>query len=133
MTKNIPTPTPTVTIRTVLFITALTCPARTERSGSATVISKPIRKHTDMRISNFFDLVSPEPTCSPIGVIARSAPRLKRPMPIMSITADTAKAAVSVPFKSISGVKDIISTINATGKTEIDDSLSLSNRAFIKS
>ena len=125
-----PTPTPTVAINTVLLITAETCPARTDKSGSATVIKTPIIKQTIKSTHTFLDFVRPVPTCSPIGVIARSAPRLKRPIPKIRNTAQTANATISVTVKSTSGVKEIIKTIAATGNTEINASLSFEKSIF---
>ena len=64
-----------------------------------------------------------------MGVIARSAPRLKSPMPSTSRTEHTAKAPVSTGDKSTSGVNDIISA--ATGATEMRASFSFNDNAFI--
>ena len=135
-TRNMPTPSPTVIISSHLLtspspgIMSLTWSASTDKSGSATVISKPIIKQTERSIPTFFDFVRPEPTCPPIGVIARSAPRLKRPIPRISNTAETANAIVSTGCKSTSGVNEIISTITVTGNTDIKDSLSFENSAL---
>ena len=68
--RNRPTPRPTAAMSTVPFMTALTWPARTERSGSATVMRTPITKQTPSRTPSFLDLVRPSPMCCPIGVIA---------------------------------------------------------------
>ena len=65
---------------------------------------------------------------SPMGVMARSAPRLNRAMPIMSATAEIEKAAISVPVRLAAGVNEIISTITATGATETTASLSLESK-----
>ena len=103
--RKSPTPPPTVKISALPFITLATCFASTERSGSATVMSTPIAKQTGKSSFNFLDLVRPVPICSPIGVMARSAPRLKSAIPIIKRTADTTKTTNSVLVKSTSGVK----------------------------
>ena len=58
-TRKSPTPTPMVSISAVLFMISFTCPASTERSGSATVIRIPIAKHTERRIMILRSLVKP--------------------------------------------------------------------------
>ena len=88
------------------------------------VMKTPITKHTAIRISTFFDLVSPAPIWSPIGVIAMSAPRLKKAIPMTSITAEIMKTTISLAVRLISGVKFSTVTSKATGSTEISDSLS---------
>ena len=123
--KNKPTPIPTTAISTVLFITALTWSASTVKSGSATVISKPITKLTNSSRGNLLVLVSPEPICSPIGVIARSAPRLNSPIPKTRNIAETTNVTISRGVAFTTGVKHIIKTMIVTGTTEISDSLSL--------
>ena len=131
--RNRPTPRPTVKISSVPFITALTCSASTDRSGSATVISTPIRKQTDSRMPSFLDLVSPSPMYCPIGVMAMSAPRLKRLMPTISRTAATPNTASSVREISTQGVMESTKTSAVTGITEISDSLSFSRNDFHRS
>ncbi len=131
MSRNKPTPTPTVTINRVPFITPLTCSASTDRSGSATVISTPIKKQTIRSTAILRDLVRPPPICSPMGVIARSAPRLKSPMPSMRKTAHTQNAPSSAPVKLTSGVAARISTTTVTGSTDINASRSFSRTRFI--
>ena len=129
-----PTPKPTVIINSHLpalpppGIMSFTCSASTERSGSAIVMSKPITKHTEISIITFFDLVRPVPTCPPIGVIARSAPRLNSAMPNISPAAEMQKATVSVTERLTRGVKDIISTITVTGRTETTASFNLESK-----
>ena len=131
ITRNSPTPNPTVTVRSVGLTTALICPANTERSGSATVMSTPIRKQTTTRIASRFDLVRPSPMCRPMGVMARSAPRLKRPIPSASITAQTANTARSSQDRGARGVKETTSTRAATGMTETMASQSFASNAFL--
>ena len=128
--KNKPTEIPTKTIKTVRFTTALTCSARTDRSGSAIVIKRPIIKAIATSNVTFLCFVKPEPICSPIGVIAISAPKLNRVMPIIINTAHIANVIISVVVKSVIGVKASTKTIIATGATEIADSLNLDSNPF---
>ena len=129
-----PTPAPTVTMSSVLPVSpppgimSFTWLASTVRSGSAMVIKSPIIKHTPISIHSFLDLVRPEPICSPMGVIARSAPRLKRAMPAMSTIAEIIKAAVSVAVRLTAGVSEIIMTMSVTGATEVTASFSFESR-----
>ena len=78
------------------------------------------------------DLVRPEPICSPIGVMARSAPRLKSAMPIISTRDETRNTISSVFVRLTSGVKYSIATISDTGRTDISASRSLTPSAFAK-
>ena len=94
------------------------------------VIKSPIIKHTPISIHSFLDLVRPEPICSPMGVIARSAPRLKRAMPAMRAIAEIIKAAVSVAVRLTAGVSEIIMTMSVTGATEVTASFSFESRIF---
>ena len=89
------------------------------------VTQTPITKHTDKSNLNLPFLGKPEPICSPIGVIAKSAPKLKRAMPKINATAQTANATVSVVVRDTNGVKLNAKTITAMGKTETADSLIL--------
>ena len=107
------------------FMMDATCPARTERSGSATVISRPIRKQTISRMLAFLLLVRPSPMNLPIGVMARSAPRLNIPIPTMSRKAEMPKTVISRPVRVTSGVRERISTMIPTGRTEVSASFSL--------
>jgi hypothetical protein len=59
-----------------------------------------------------------------------SAPRLNNAMPRIRKIAETEKATVSVVEKLTRGVQFKIKTINATGKTETQDSLNFVNKAF---
>ena len=131
--RNIPTPMPTAKISAVPFITAETCSASTERSGSATVIRRPIRKATERRSLMLLDFVRPAPICSPIGVIARSAPRLNIPIPRIRKRAQTRKTTSSVTLKETSGVKFKITTMRATGRTEMRASLNFFRRTTTNS
>ena len=131
--RNRPTPSPTAAMRTVPFMTAPTWPARTERSGSATVMRRPITKQTLSRMPSFLDLVRPSPMCCPIGVIAMSAPRLKRLMPATRRRAAPAKTTSSWREMSTHGVTESRKTRRLTGTTEIRDSLSFSRKDFQRS
>jgi hypothetical protein len=75
----------------------------------------------------FFEAVILEPTYSPIGLIAVSAPKVKRPMPKISITAPIRKAT---KIAELTGKKAIsrISTIAVTGSTEDSASEIFSHR-----
>ena len=70
-------------------------------------MSSPSTKHTDNSSPSFLWRDRPEPICVPIGVIARSAPRLNRPMPSTSATAPMVNVTSSVCEKSNSGVSAI--------------------------
>ena len=76
------------------------------------------------------DLDKPVPICSPIGVIAISAPRLNSAIPTMSNSALQMKTMLSVSVKETSGVKFRIITIAVTGKTDTVDSDSFFSKAF---
>ena len=116
------------------LITDDTWSASTVRSGSAIVINKPNAKHTTTSSKMFFDFVNPEPTYSPIGVIARSAPKLNRPIPKINITDEIIKTIISLLLKLIKGVKFKSITINVTGITETNASFTFNkNWLFIDS
>ena len=107
-----------------------TCSASTERSGSAIVINTPITKQTMSKVLNLPVLESPEPICSPIGVIAISAPRLNNAIPKISATAEHENTTPSVKVKFKRGVALSNSTIAVTGKTETTDSVNFLKSAF---
>ena len=71
-----------------------------------------------------------EPTASPIGVIAISAPSVKKPIPRISKTAPITKA-MSVPFGIGVIVKQSSRTIPVTGMTDNRDSLIFSFRIVL--
>ena len=125
--KNAPTPTPTNTISAVLLIISLTCPASTERSGSATVTSTPSANETSKSNHTLPDLESPEPTCVPIGVIAMSAPRLNSPIPSTSNSEQTRNVVSSAPERFRNGVKFNSTTKKLTGRTQVSASRSFSD------
>ena len=95
------TPTPTMTISAVGFITALTWVARTDKSGSAIVTSNPTINDTINKSPSFLLRVSPLPTLFPIGVIAMSAPMLKRAIPKIIMIDAIKKEIISETDKSI--------------------------------
>ena len=129
-TRNSPTPTPTVKIRSQGLMTAFTCPASTERSGSATVMSTPRKKQTQTSTPIRRDLVRPSPTWRPIGLIARSAPRLKSPIPAANRRAQARKTVRSSHVSGARGVNETKRTIPATGTTDMNASQSLDSNAF---
>ena len=114
------TPTATVRISTG-FGMAGTWVASTVRSGSATVIMIPIIRQIKITSQSFFDFVKCAPIPSPIGIIDISAPREKKPIPIMSRKAPV-KNSMMVPI----GIGAIVilsnNTIAVIGRT--DDSAS---------
>ena len=124
MTRKIPTPMPTVEMRT-MFGTPGTCSASTWRSGSDSVISipttKPIR---EMTYSLRLHVIAP-PTCSQIGVIAISVPSVKSPMPKIKSTAPKMNAS-SALFDTGIIKKQIRKTKMVIGKTDESDSLHFS-------
>ena len=128
-TKKIPTPTPTVTISNVPSISPAVWVASTVRSGSATVINTPIKKHTNIKTPTLLERESPAPTCSPIGVIAMSAPKLNRPIPTINTNAEIKNTVVSVRLKFTNGVKFNSNTIAVTGNTDTNDSFNLNQNA----
>ena len=119
--RNSPTPTATVIIST-MFGTDGTCPARTCRSGSDTVMMTPMRNPVSRTVSSFFILEICTPTPSPSGVIAISAPSWKKPMPTISIRAPV-RNMTTLP--SSIGIRKMLSirTIPVIGSTAESDSL----------
>ena len=104
--------------------------ARTERSGSAMVISRPSTKHATSKSHSLRCLDRPEPTWVPIGVIARSAPMLNSPRPTISITALMVKQINSVPVRLNHGVSASRYTIRVIGRADSKDSLILMYNSF---
>ena len=91
--------------------------AKTWRSGSETVTTTPIRKLTETTTQSFRDPAIWDPACSPMGVMAVSAPRVKNPMPTMSSTAP-AKKARRMSTGSGARVRQRTSTMAVMGSTE---------------
>ena len=89
-TRNRPTPQATAAIR-MPFGMEGTCPARTCRSGSDTVMIKPSRKERETISVSFLLFVMQVPTFSPMGVMESSAPSVKNIMPRTSRTAPIRK------------------------------------------
>ena len=58
-----------------------------------------------------------EPTCSPMGIIAISAPRVNRPIPSISITAPIMKVSI-IPLFIGKNMKERMKTIIVTGSTD---------------
>ena len=119
-TRNMPTPPATEKISTG-FGTPGICPASTCRSGSATVTIAPIIKHEAAISQILLLLASCTPTCSPIGIIAISAPSVKKPIPSISRS-----APVKNSRRSAGGIGVIVTqsrkTIAVIGKTAESDS-----------
>lgn len=74
--------------------------------------------------------IAEEPTCSPIGVMARSVPRVKSAIPRMSITVPITKAIRRL-FGTGEIVKQRINTMQATGRTELSDSFAFSYKIVL--
>ena len=125
-TRKTPTPIATATIRTILGMPG-TCSASTWRSGSDIVMKMPTSRLTRMINHTLRDLVTADPTWLPIGVMARSVPRVKSPIPKISRSAPSTK-----PISRLLGTgemeKQSRKTIPVTGRTEERDSFSFSER-----
>ena len=105
--------------------------ARTCRSGSAIVMMTPITKQTIIRIERRFVFMIWEPTPSPSGVIAISAPSWKNAMPMISMNAPTRNRAM-VPV-SIGTTKMLSSsTMTVMGRTALTDSSNFSFNFLFK-
>ena len=81
----------------------------------------PIRKQHPTISHSFFDLVNARPTCSPMGIMAISAPSVKKPMPMIKNTAPT-RNSIRVDSSIGAMVMPSASTISVTGSTELRDS-----------
>ena len=81
----------------------------------------PIAKHAAATPAAVLALVSCLPVCSPMGIMAISAPRLKKPMPRMSSTAPT-RNIISVASGMGVMVTHSANTISVTGSTAARDS-----------
>ena len=126
---NTPTPMPTAIISIQLFIPD-TCSASTIKSGSAIVITTPIKKPTSNISQTLCVLLKKLPIFCPIGSIAVSAPSVKHDIPKISNT--TAIKNCTIICHDI-GTKQSASrsTIHIMGSTEIADSFSFDKYAFI--
>ena len=114
---------PNETMTTKIFfpmipdVTALTCPARICKSGSAMEMIKPSNNPARTTIQILLDLAMEEPMVFPIGVIPTSTPPRKIVSPIMIKTAPRRKrknTCVGIGVK----VKFKIVTMTVIGKTE---------------
>ena len=101
-----------------------TCVARTVKSGSAMVMTAPIKKPAPMRKGKLRFCVMRAPTISPMGVMEISEPSVKSAMPKMSTTALRTNSSKVGPFRGVM-VKASASTISAMGATDNTASLSL--------
>ena len=120
MTKKMPTPSATVPISAALGIFG-TWLASTCRSGSEMVMMTPSKKLTNTIIQTFRDFVIQLPTFVPIGVIAVSAPRVKKAIPAISRTAPI-KKETSMLLGIGATVKQSSSTMMVIGSTDARDS-----------
>ncbi len=123
--KNNPTPSDTVNIKTISGIPG-TCCANTVRLGSDTVTAVPIIRLAIIINHSFRDFVIDEPTLSPIGIMAISAPNVNSPIPRISITAPRIKVSI-IPLSAGKKIKQSINTTMVTGKTEESDSFNFSS------
>ncbi len=123
-TRKSPTPTETVMMSTAVFMCG-TLEARTCRSGSATVIATPRMKLSARMSQSLRVLVMRAPVWLPICVMDASAPRVKRPIPTMSIMVPSRKASIR---SVVTGTKlrHISATMSAMGSTDEMDSFSFS-------
>jgi hypothetical protein len=95
------------------------------------VITSPMIKVAIRTINSFEDPVRYMPMPSPMGIIAISAPRVKKPMPMMSRAAPTINIRI-VPV-CISKITAAIRIIAVIGRTEENASIILSFKIlFIK-
>jgi len=88
-------------------------------------MNNPTANDTTKSNSKLFYLVRPDPTCVPIGVIARSAPRLNKPIPKTKKSAEIVNTIVSFVLKETNGVIFNNTTIIVIGKMEISASFNL--------
>ncbi len=128
--RKMPTPTPTVTISTVVSI-AGTLSASTVRSGSDTVIATPSSSATDRISARFRDFVSFAPICVPMGVIDTSLPTVNRPMPTISISEPSRNESIRSAFIG-TNVRHIKPTIITMGSTDPAASLNFSKNTFLE-
>ena len=128
MTRNIPTPAATVTMRTVPSILG-TFFARTCRSGSETVIIIPRRKLRSTISRKRRERVSAPPMCDPICVIDTSAPIVNIAIPTMTINAPIKNESMS-PLSIGTKKKQRTATISVIGTTDATDSRSFSLKTF---
>ena len=93
-------------------------------------MSTPTKKETNMTSRRLLERVSFAPIYSPIGVIEISAPSVKKPMPMMTITAPITKQ-ISIDAGTGMKVASRASTISVTGSTEDNDSFIFSDMTVL--
>ena len=125
-TRKTPTPAATAPTSTALGMPG-TSEARTWRSGSEMVTTTPMRKLTETMTQTFRELAMWAPACSPMGVMAASAPRVKKPMPRISSTAPARKASSASTGRGAT-VRQRTSTMAVMGSTEARASRTFSPR-----
>ena len=120
MTRKTPTPRATDQMMTLLGMEG-TCSARTCRSGSATVMSTPMRKLRSTMTEIFREEVISLPTYSPRGIMDISEPMVKRPMPRISRMPPTRNAIMALLETGVR-TKHSRVTMPMMGRTETRDS-----------
>ena len=85
----------------------------------------PIRKHTPIKTGSFLVFIMEEPTPSPRGVMAVSAPSWKKAMPMISINAQKKNRAIVTVSKETTKIESR-STITLIGRTAFTDSSNFS-------
>ena len=76
------------------------------------------------------ELDTDEPTCSPMGVIARSVPSVNRPMPTISSTVPMTKD-IRMLLGTGMMLKQRINRMAATGRTDLSASASFLSRMVL--
>ena len=128
-TRNSPTPTETVMMSTVVSMCG-TLPASTVRSGSATVMATPRTKLSERMSGRLRVLVIFAPRWLPMGVMEESDPRVKRPMPAMSITEPSTKASIRSAETGTRN-RQSTATMRMMGSVEATASCSFSRSAVL--
>ena len=120
MTRKTPTPSATDQMMTLLGMDG-TCSASTWRSGSATVMSTPMRKLSSTMTEILREEVISLPTYSPRGIMDISEPMVKRAMPRISMMPPTRNAIMALLE---TGVREKHSrvTMPMMGRTDTSDS-----------
>ena len=94
-----------------------TCWASTCRSGSDRVTMTPTRNAISKMSHSFLLRVMAEPTSSPMGVMARSVPRVKSPIPMISMAAPVRKPSMALEGAGTKRKHKTV-TIRTMGSTE---------------
>ena len=129
--RNAPTPQATERISTISGTEGIWW-ASTFRSGSAMVIMAPMKKHSSAMIPSFLNLAMRLPTCSPMGIMAMSAPRVKKPMPIISRHAPARNSVSGARGMGVT-VMQSATTMTVMGRTADRDSAIFSLSFLFKS